>query len=325
MDSTLDSAEDLPVDSSVDPSPDSMAGPDEDRDPPVASPPRRTDRAPERTPIRRKLPKNLLRPVPPEEPTAKDESALRLLTLNLAHGRRKGPHQLLQRKHRLQRNLDEVGTLLRSAQPDVVALQEADAPSVWSGNFCHVSHLSDLSGLEHVVHGPHTSFGIGRLQLECGTALLSRHMLGDGKSVAFGQNWRDNKGFVVGAVEVPQWRHRKILVASVHLDFLIPRVRRRQVQRLIETLANRDLPLVLSGDLNCSPLEDPKTLEMLMVELDLHSCDPHLHRPTYPSYRPLRRLDWILASPELRFLSESTPLAPQVSDHLAVIADLAEA
>ena len=281
--------------------------------------------AQQRPPLTRKLPKNLLRPAPPEEPTAKDQAALRLLTLNLAHGRRKGPHQLLQRKHRLRRNLDEVGTLLRSAHPDVVALQEADAPSAWSGNFCHVSHLSDLSGLDHVVHGPHTSFGFGRLQLECGTALLSRHALGDGKSVAFGQNWRDNKGFVVGSVEVPQWNHRKILVASVHLDFLIPRVRRRQVQRIIESLADRDLPLVLSGDLNCSPLEDPKTLTMLMHELDLHSCDPHLHRPTYPSYRPLRRLDWILASPELRFLGDSTPLAQQVSDHLAVVADLAEA
>lgn len=278
-----------------------------------------------RSPLRRKVPKNLLRPTPPEEPSEKDESALRLLTLNLAHGRRKGPHQLLQRTQTLRDNLGEVGTLLRTANPDVVALQEADAPSTWSGNFCHVSHLSDLSGLDHVVHGPHTSFGIGRLQLECGTALLSRHSLDDGRSIAFGQNWRDNKGFVVGTVEVPQWNNRRILVASVHLDFLIPRVRRRQVQRLIETLADRDLPLVLSGDLNCSPMEDPKTLTMLMHELDLHSCDPHLHRPTYPSYRPLRRLDWILASPELRFLGHSTPLAHQVSDHLAVVADLAEA
>ena len=283
------------------------------------------DAMPARSPLRRRMPKNLLRPVPPEEPSEKDESALRLLTLNLAHGRRKGPHQLLQRAHRLRSNLAEVGTLLRTAEPDIVALQEADAPSAWSGNFCHVSHLSDLSGLDHVVHGPHTSFGIGRLQLECGTALLSRHELDEGRSVAFGQNWRDNKGFVVGTVEVPQWNDRKILVASVHLDFLIPRVRRRQVQRLIETLADRDLPLILSGDLNCSPLEDPKTITMLMHELDLRSCDPHLHRPTYPSYRPLRRLDWILASPELRFLGNSTPLAHQVSDHLAVVADLAEA
>ncbi len=311
-------------DPATDPASDQAPTPDEAENAASGAPGRGRSAKP-RTPIRRKLPKNLLRPVPPEEPSNKEDSALRLLTLNLAHGRRKGPHQLLQRKHKLQRNLDEVGTLLRSAEPDVVALQEADAPSAWSGNFCHVSHLSDLSGLEHVVHGPHTSFGIGRLQLECGTALLSRHALDEGRSVAFGQNWRDNKGFVVGTVEVPQWNHRKILVASVHLDFLIPRVRRRQVQRLIETLADRQLPLVLSGDLNCSPLEDPKTLEMLMYELDLHSCDPHLHRPTYPSYRPLRRLDWILASPELRFLGHSTPLAQQVSDHLAVVADLAEA
>lgn len=258
-------------------------------------------------------------------PGQKPPEALRLVTLNLAHGRKKGPHQLLQRKPRLERNLELVGDLIDDAQPDLVALQEADGPSSWSGNFCHVQRLSDISGLEHHYRGAHTQHSLGRLQLQCGTALLSSLPLSGERSVTFGQNWRDNKGFVAGEITVPQWNDQTVLVASVHLDFLVPQVRRRQVHQIIEALGERDHPLILLGDLNCSPLEDPKTLQLLTHELNLEACDLHLHRPTYPSYRPLRRLDWILASPEIRFLTHATPLDRQVSDHLAVLADLVPA
>ncbi len=278
-----------------------------------------------RNAVKRRLPSNLLKPPPPDAPTPKPEGALRLMTLNLAHGRKKGPHQLLQRRASLEQNLDLVGQLLGEASPDIVALQEADGPSWWSGNFCHVSRLSDNSGLDHHYRGPHTEVGRGRLQLKCGTALLSRLPIDDRQSVSFGQNWRDNKGFVAGSVRVPEWNDMKVLIASVHLDFLIPSVRRRQVHRIIETLSQREHPLILMGDLNCSPLEDPKTLQMLLHDLDLESCDLHLHRPTYPSYRPMRRLDWILASPELRFVDKARPLDRQVSDHLAVMADFVPA
>ncbi len=275
--------------------------------------------------IKRKLPKDLLRPKPPVRPGAKPDGALRLMTLNLAHGRKRGPHQLLQRKPRLERNLHLVGDLIDEAEPDVIALQEADGPSSWSGNFCHVSRLSEVSGLEHHYRGPHTQRNFGRLQLQCGTAILSRLPILQQQSVTFGQNWRDNKGFVVGEIQVPQWNDTTILVASVHLDFLAPQVRRRQVQQIIEVLGERKHPLVLLGDLNCSALEDPKTLQLLLHDLNLEACDLHIHRPTYPSYRPLRRLDWILASPELRFANPAMPLEAQVSDHLAVLADLVPA
>ena len=63
---------------------------------------------------------------------------LRVMTLNLAHGRGEAFHQLFQKSTTIIQNLDEISAMLKREQADVVALQEADAPSFWSGNFHHV-------------------------------------------------------------------------------------------------------------------------------------------------------------------------------------------
>ena len=68
--------------------------------------------------------------------------ALRLLTLNVAHGRKLATHQALLSPMTVRRNLEEIASLLRESRADVVALQEADGPSAWSGNFDHVETLT---------------------------------------------------------------------------------------------------------------------------------------------------------------------------------------
>ena len=55
--------------------------------------------------------------------------------------------------------------------------------------------------------------------------------------------------------------------------------------------------------------------------LGLKAFQPEAHSPTYPAFRPLRRLDWILISDELDFGGYGT-LPVSVSDHLVVTADL---
>ena len=171
---------------------------------------------------------------------SKPDSALRLLTLNLAHGR--GPRQTSVRRPRLERNLDRVATALRDVDPDIVALQEADGPSAWSGNFDHVATLADLAELDDHFRGNHHHWGTDRFHVNSGTALLAKHRLDRPRSHRFAENWRDTKGFVLATVEVPQWGDRRLDVVSVHLDFLKPAVRRRQIEQLIEELQDPPAP-----------------------------------------------------------------------------------
>ena len=129
-----------------------------------------------------------------------DEGSLRLLSLNIAHARRKAQHQSLLRDSTIRRNLELIAGVLERERPDVVALQEADGPSFWSGRFDHVAELAGLAGFPHAFRGEHNREVLSRLDLSYGTALLSRLPLEAAHSQAFSQNWRDTKGFVTATV-----------------------------------------------------------------------------------------------------------------------------
>jgi len=59
-------------------------------------------------------------------------STLKVMTLNIAHGRSTGFHQLLQSRSTVVRNLDHIRAVLSREKPDLLGLQEADGPSFWS-------------------------------------------------------------------------------------------------------------------------------------------------------------------------------------------------
>src|SRR3954463_16388019 len=104
--------------------------------------------------------------IPPPEPAISEWS---VLSLNVAHGRGMGWHQALLKRKTIQANLDAVAGMLLREAPAVVALQEADGQSIWSGRFNHVSYLSEVSKLPHSVRGEH----VRHPELSYGTALLS--------------------------------------------------------------------------------------------------------------------------------------------------------
>jgi endonuclease/exonuclease/phosphatase family metal-dependent hydrolase len=251
----------------------------------------------------------------------KAPDSLRCFSLNVAHGRHMSTHQALLRRRTSEANVARIGDVISEVNADVVALQEADGPSTWSGNFDHVATLANQSGLEHHVHGHHNPFSVGRLKVTSGTALLSRNPLGQPTSYPFNSNWRDTKGFVVAAVQVPQWNGLEIDLISVHLDFLRPALRHRQILQMAEVLQWRRRPRVMLGDLNCSLSRERSSWKLLEELLDLQAWSPERNQPTFPVHRPSRRIDWILASSELEFADYRTLRTP-LSDHLGVVADL---
>lgn len=244
---------------------------------------------------------------------------LRVLTWNVAHGRADGFHQALLPREEVERNLDRIARVLRHERPDVVALQEADGPSAWSGGFDHVSVLARDGGLGHFYRGDHNPFGVGAYELSSGTALVSRLPMAGPESRAFAANWRDTKGFVAATVRLPE-SGREVDVVSVHLDFLNPAERRRQIQDLSAALGERSRPLIVLGDLNCEA-DAGEVFRLFEEHLGVRPYRPEVEEPTFPSTLPIRRLDWILASEELEFVGYRT-LEVRLSDHLGVVAEI---
>lgn len=245
-------------------------------------------------------------------------SILTVATLNLAHGRGLATSQVGLSREVFERNLHGVADLIRRTRPDVVALQEADAPSSWSTSFNHVAYLAEAAGFPHRHHGLHVETGIGRARLRYGTALLSRDPMQAKTSHAFKTGPLDTKGFVTASVELGG---RPLVVASVHLDSRSSKRRDIQAQRLVETLATSGLPIVLCGDFNCGWGED-EALPKIAHALDLIAFQPT--EPEFMTHRadePEKRIDWILCSRQLRFRKYRV-LPDQVSDHLYVVAEL---
>jgi endonuclease/exonuclease/phosphatase family metal-dependent hydrolase len=230
---------------------------------------------------------------------------LRVMTLNVAHGRGTALHQTRLQRGEVEANLEAIARVLRRERPDVLALQEADGASFWSGGFDHVARLSEVAGYPHRFRGRH----VDAPKLSYGTALLATRPLEHPVSHRFARSLPTPlKGFVVATVG-------DLDVVSVHLDFLREGVRRRQVAELVEAWRVRDRPLILLGDFN---VEWGATLRHLTDALGLHAFAPEAtDLGTFQD----RRLDWILISHGLEFVRYAV-VADVLSDHQAVVAEV---
>lgn len=254
-------------------------------------------------------------------PRVLEQERLRVATLNIAHGRRDSRNQMLLSGETIEDNLLRIADLFRRSNADVIALQEADAESIWSGQFNHVALLADRSGFPCYVHGLHAN---SRLY-DYGTALISRHAFAAHSVHHFQPSWpTTTKGFVVasvpwnpaGALASPYY----LKLVSVHLDFSRRAVRRSQIDELVQALSGLNGPLIVMGDFNSDWSREDSSVRLLAQRLDLHAWAPEA--PGMETYaRGEARLDWILLSRELRF-DRHAVYSDVVSDHLAVVADV---
>ncbi|MBN2563232.1 MAG: endonuclease/exonuclease/phosphatase family protein [Phycisphaerae bacterium] len=247
---------------------------------------------------------------------------LRLATLNVAHGRSVALHQIGLPRERFEQNLAAIAEVLRRERPDVVALQEADARSAWSGGFDHVTWLVEAVGFPYYEHGLHVESVTFGLPVRYGTALLSDRAMTRAESHAFDTGPLDTKGYVLAEIELAG---RRVTVVSLHLDFRKASARRTQAADLVERLGRIRVPLVVMGDFNCAWDDTDDALRSIAHELDLHAYEPETADSalwTFPSQKPSRRLDWILASRQLVFRTYRC-WPDRVSDHLGVAAELA--
>ena len=243
--------------------------------------------------------------------------SIKVVSLNAAHSRSMGLHQILQSSDTARENLDAMAEMLIREDADVVALQEVDGPSIWSGKFDHVDYLAQKAGYSATVRGTH----LKSPGLDYGTALMARYPLGHPQSVGFGGPLSlARKGFVISEVQWPGELDTAVDLISLHLDPLSAGVRKRQVEKLISVIAERGRPVVVMGDFNDDWQDEDSAARLLAESLGLRThgsmCeDCHTHR------RMKNFVDWIIVSPELNIDSFEI-LADDISDHYAVSATL---
>jgi len=246
------------------------------------------------------------------------DSVLRVATLNLAHGRKDSINQLFIRENTFKENLEDVADVLTQYKPHVVALQEADTVSRWSGSFDHVVYLASAAQYPWRTYASNAESWL----YSYGTAILSELPLIETVNHTFQPSPPTlNKGFVLAQIEWPysdEMKPRKIDIISVHLDFSRQSVREQQINEMIKILSTRMNPTVILGDFNSEWLADVSVIKELATKTSFITYMPE--SPDYNTYKN-KRLDWVLISKDMEFVNYQV-LPETLSDHAMVIADI---
>ena len=249
----------------------------------------------------------------------KSDPAMRLLVYNIAYGtgcpggearRLLSIHRYLRASRAPFRGLTG---LVRELNPDVVGLVEADSGS-W--RTAGISHPEFVARMLYEVTGelPDAGSKYGP------DSILSRiPYLRSQTNALLGRSGAEVKRhyFPCGTKKLILERECDgITVFLVHLG-LRARTRARQIAFLREFLP-KGRPVVLTGDFNTFGGEPE--LDELKSALGLRNANP-TGAATYPAWKPLKQLDYILVSPQIRV--DRFEVVPVLySDHLPLVADL---
>lgn len=254
---------------------------------------------------------------------------VRLVTFNIAHGRGLTPIQGLTSARKVRTNLRRIADLIGKLDADLVAFQEIDEHSVWSGSFDHLDYLRTHAGF------PHAAFGInnrrrGLVSLNYGNAILSRHPIVETETVAFGRRKLGEKGFLFAEVEV----HGRVLpIVNLHLNPSSRGRRLQQLELLVAWLRAKEqergrawnLPPFVCGDFNTPDTGDDATASLLS---HLHDYGDYALHPmsvaTFPSPLPSRALDFVFVPPGCRSV-RSEVVRTFLSDHRPVLVEFSVA
>jgi endonuclease/exonuclease/phosphatase family metal-dependent hydrolase len=228
-----------------------------------------------------------------------------ILTYNIYHGEDANGRS----------NLDAVAGIINSLKPDLVALQEVDNKTGRAKGLDLTAELSRRTGMKGIFGKAMDYDGGGY-----GEAVLSRHPISETKNNLLPHTAKaEPRAALEVHIELPG--RAKMTFVGTHLDHQRNQSNRMmQAKRIMELYKNSDLPIVLAGDLNATPGSDPINL-LLGQWSDAAQDSP---KPTHPSTRPARKIDYIMYKPkdrwkvvEVRVIDEKV-----ASDHCPVLAVL---
>jgi len=227
-------------------------------------------------------------------------------------------------------DLQRTASALRDSGADVVALQEVDVHWSSRSDFEDQARvLAEELGM-HLFFAPIYSFDpleTGQPRREYGLAVLSRYPILDAENHAITRLSTQSQspspqpapGFPEVVLNV---RGVKVHVYNTHLDYRRdPAVRRMQVDDMLAVMAEDEGPKVLMGDLNAPP-DAPELTRLQSALSDSWTvAGDGGDGLTYPASDPVKRIDYVLASPDIE-VKNARVLDTLTSDHLPVVADL---
>jgi len=225
---------------------------------------------------------------------------LRVLSYNIHHGEGTDGHF----------DLPRLAEVIRSARPDLVALQEVDVGTERSGGVDQARELGRLTGMQ-ACFGEAMPYRGGSY----GEAILTRLPTIESWVVPLpaSAGYEPRAAIAVRARATPGGP--ELIFVGTHLDHTQDAANRvAQAGVLIRVFAHEEPGLVLlAGDLNAVPDADP----MPALFAEFLDTDGERARPTYPSEAPERRIDYVLARPPgaWRVVSTEVLQAEVASDH----------
>jgi endonuclease/exonuclease/phosphatase family metal-dependent hydrolase len=229
---------------------------------------------------------------------------LRVLTYNIHHG--EGTDGRF--------DLSRLAGVMKTVQPDVVALQEVDRGTERSGGVDQLAELERLTNM-HAEFGKAMDYSGGGY----GVAVLSRWpLLIAGNHSLPGSLDREPRTALTVEVRSSE-RGPMLQFTSTHLDQgRDPEDRLAQARYLNELLVRGEgRPAILAGDLNSRP--DTEVMEIFEAQWAMApAVDPS---PTTPSGRRRSRVDHVLFRPaeSWRVLESRVIDEPLASDHRPVL------
>jgi endonuclease/exonuclease/phosphatase family metal-dependent hydrolase len=231
--------------------------------------------------------------------TSPPPDTLRILAFNTHHGA--GLDGVL--------DLERIASVIRSVDPDLVALQEVDQGVERTDRVDQAGAYGSFTGMA-AVFGAFMEYQGGRY----GMALLSRH------AIVSWENHRLPPGAEPRSTLAARIRMRasgrEIVVAGIHF-YRTEEERMAQARRTAEILEPHTVPVVLAGDFNSLP--GSPVMEFLAQGWAVPAKEDPSY--TFPADDPAREIDFILVRPqdgftvlEYRVLGESV-----ASDHRPVL------
>lgn len=226
-------------------------------------------------------------------------TTLRILAYNIHHGA--GNDEVL--------DLERIARLIRSLDPDLVALQEIDNRTERTGGVDQAAELGRLTGMGSAF-GRFMDYQGGRY----GMAVLSdlpvvnptNHRLPEGP---------EPRSSLAVRVQLPDGAG-ELIFAGIHF-YRTAGERMAQARRLLELLESEDVPVILAGDFNSTPDSEV----MAFIGETFAVPDKGADHLTFRSDRPDREIDFIVYRPAHRFtVVESRVIdEPVASDHRPVL------
>ena len=230
---------------------------------------------------------------------------IRVMTYNIYHG------ETMNKDF----NLNLISDIIKSADPDIVALQEVDFKTNRAKKMDLATELGYLTGLAPLF-GKAMKYDGG----EYGEGILSKFSFNRTKNNPLPYSpGNEPRTALEVLIELPSGD--EVIFIGTHLDHTRDQSDRiAQAKKINELFSKNTIPTILAGDLNATPESNPIKI-LLENWSDAASGNP---QPTFPSTEPGRRIDYIMFLPVSRWrvLHAEVIADKTASDHCGVLAVL---